>query len=138
MTGLVVYDTYTQFNALGQAIILLLIQIGGLGFMFVAITFSLFLGRRIITAATDDSDGVGQRNPQIGGIVRLMKKALLVTMILELTGAVILSFPLPYRSSVCGRVSGAAFFILFQPFATRALTFSAESSRSARPDALFR
>lgn len=91
VTGLVVYDTYTQFSFLGQAIILLLIQIGGLGFMFVAITFSLFLGRRI---------GLRQRSIlmesvsalKIGGIVRLMKKALIITLVLEVTGAVILAF----------------------------------------------
>lgn len=47
VTGLVLYDTWTQFSALGQLIILLLIQIGGLGFMTVAILFSFAIGRRI-------------------------------------------------------------------------------------------
>lgn len=90
VTGLVVYDTYTQFNFLGQAIILLLIQIGGLGFMFVAIMFSMFFGRRI---------GLRQRSIlmesvsalKIGGIVRLTKKAFVITVALELTGAVVLA-----------------------------------------------
>jgi trk system potassium uptake protein len=43
----VVYDTWMQFSYFGQAVILLLIQIGGLGFMSVAILFSLAVGRRI-------------------------------------------------------------------------------------------
>jgi trk system potassium uptake protein TrkH len=90
VTGLVVYDTYTQFNLLGQAIILLLIQIGGLGFMFVAITFSLFLGRRIsLRQRSILMESVSAL--KIGGIVRLTKKALIITLILELTGAVILA-----------------------------------------------
>ena len=41
VTGLVVYDTWTQFSVFGQTVILLLIQIGGLGFMAIAILFSL-------------------------------------------------------------------------------------------------
>lgn len=90
VTGLVVYDTYTQFNLLGQAIILLLIQIGGLGFMFVAITFSLLLGRRIsLRQRSILMESVSAL--KIGGIVRLTKKALVITLILELTGAVILA-----------------------------------------------
>lgn len=90
VTGLAIYDTYTQFNALGQLILLILIQIGGLGFMFVMIMFSMFLGRRI---------GLRERSIlmesvsalKIGGIVRLTKKALILTLIMEALGAVILS-----------------------------------------------
>ena len=90
VTGLVVYDTYTQFSLPGQAIILVLIQIGGLGFMFVAITFSLFLGRRIsLRQRTIMMESVSAL--KIGGIVRLTKKALIITLILELAGAIILS-----------------------------------------------
>ena len=47
VTGLAVYDTYTQFNFLGQFIIILLIQIGGLGFMGMAMTFSFLIGSKI-------------------------------------------------------------------------------------------
>jgi trk system potassium uptake protein TrkH len=90
VTGLVVYDTYTQFNLFGQAVILVLIQIGGLGFMIVAITISLFLGRKI---------GLRERSLlkdsfsslKIGGIVRLTKKALILTAAVETTGALILA-----------------------------------------------
>jgi trk system potassium uptake protein TrkH len=39
VTGLVVCDTWSQFTLFGQAVILLLIQIGGLGFMTVAVLF---------------------------------------------------------------------------------------------------
>lgn len=90
VTGLVVYDTYTQFNLFGQAVLLLLIQIGGLGFMIVAIAFSLFLGRKI---------GLRERSLlkdsfsslKIGGIVRLTRKALILTAVVETMGALILA-----------------------------------------------
>jgi trk system potassium uptake protein TrkH len=91
VTGLVVYDTYTQFTFFGQAVILLLIQVGGLGFMFVAILFSLFLGRRIgLRERSILMDSVSAL--KLGGIVRLTKKALIITVALEVTGAVVLAF----------------------------------------------
>ncbi len=91
VTGLIVYDTYTQFTLFGQVVILALIQLGGLGFMIVAIMFSLFIGRRI---------GLRERSllmesvsaPKLGGVVRLAKRALTVTVVTELLGAVILAF----------------------------------------------
>jgi trk system potassium uptake protein TrkH len=43
VTGLVVHDTYLYWSHFGQAVILLLIQIGGLGFMTMAILFSMIL-----------------------------------------------------------------------------------------------
>ena len=46
VTGLVVCDTFTTFTLFGQAVILALIQVGGLGFMMVAILFWIALGRR--------------------------------------------------------------------------------------------
>lgn len=39
VTGLVVYDTYSHFSVFGQTVIMLLIQIGGLGFMTIAAMF---------------------------------------------------------------------------------------------------
>ncbi len=89
VTGLVVYDTWTQFSGLGQAVILLLIQIGGLGFIAVAIMFSLTLGKRI---------GLYERSLltevvsslQIGGIVRLVRRMLIGTALFEVLGAALL------------------------------------------------
>lgn len=91
VTGLVVYDTYTQFTFWGQLIILLLIEIGGLGFMTVALLFSMALGRRI---------GLKERSllaetvsaMQIGGVVRLLRHVLLGTLFFEGAGAALLSF----------------------------------------------
>jgi len=47
VTGLVVVDTFTHWTIFGQVVILVLIQIGGLGFMTVITMISFFLHRKI-------------------------------------------------------------------------------------------
>ncbi len=90
VTGLVVYDTYTQFTLFGQTVILLLIQVGGLGFMTVATMFSMFMGRRIgLMERGIMKESIGTW--QVGGIVRMLKHVLIGTAILEGAGAVLLS-----------------------------------------------
>ena len=90
VTGLAVYDTYTQFTLFGQIVILILIQIGGLGFMIVAMMFSMLLGRRIsLRERAVLMDSVSALN--LGGVVRLTKKVLFITIFMELLGAAVLS-----------------------------------------------
>lgn len=90
VTGLVLYDTWTQFSYFGQAVILLLIQIGGLGFMAVAILFSLALGRRIgLRERSLLAEAVSSM--QVGGVVRLVRRMLIGTAIFEGAGAMILA-----------------------------------------------
>ena len=90
VTGLAVYDTYSQFTLFGQIVILVLIQIGGLGFMIVAMMFSMLLGRRIsLRERAVLMDSVSAMN--LGGVVRLTKKVLIVTICMELLGAAVLS-----------------------------------------------
>lgn len=91
VTGLVVFDTYTQWTVFGQLVILLLIQVGGLGFMTTITMFSFLLRRKI---------GLRERGllresvntMYIGGIVRLTKKILVGTLLFEGLGAILLSF----------------------------------------------
>lgn len=91
VTGLVLYDTYTQFTLFGQAVILLLIQIGGLSFMTLSILVSTMLHRRIgLHRRAVLMDTIGAL--QVGGVVRLTRRALLVTAVCEGTGAVLLTF----------------------------------------------
>ena len=91
VTGLVLYDTYTQFTLFGQVVILLLIQIGGLSFMTVSILVSLLLRRRIgLHRRSVLVDTVGAL--QVGGVVRLTRRALQVTAACEGTGALVLAF----------------------------------------------
>lgn len=90
VTGLVRVDTWAHWNLFGQIVILAMIQIGGLGFMTVSVVFSLIMGRKI---------GLRQRGlisesvnaMQMGGIIHLTKMILLGTLIVEGTGAVLLS-----------------------------------------------
>ncbi|MGC2873468.1 TrkH family potassium uptake protein [Ihubacter sp. mB4P-1] len=90
VTGLTIYDIFSQFNFLGQFIIIVLIQIGGLGFMGIAMTFSFLLGSRIgIFQRSVLMESVGTSH--IGGVVRLIRRMLLCTLFFEGIGAIIIS-----------------------------------------------
>lgn len=90
VTGLIRYDTWTQFSYFGQAVILLLIQVGGLGFMAVAILFSLAIGRRIsLRERSLLAEAISF--VQVGGVVRLIRRALIGTAVFEGVGAVLLA-----------------------------------------------
>lgn len=91
VTGLIRFDTYTHWSWVGKAIILCLIQIGGLGFMTMAISI-LVLTRKQIGIATRVVMQNSISAPQVGGIVKMTKKIFVGTAIIEGTGAVLLSF----------------------------------------------
>ncbi len=90
VTGLIVYDTATHWTLFGQTVIILLIQIGGLGVVTVALMIALIGKKRI---------GLRQRNlmqeaiaaPKVGGIVRLTGFIIKGTFLIELIGAVIMA-----------------------------------------------
>ncbi|HAS37378.1 MAG TPA: Trk family potassium uptake protein [Ruminococcaceae bacterium] len=89
VTGLVVQDTGSYWSAFGQAIILLLIQIGGLGVVTVAASFALLSGRKIsLMQRCTMQEAIAA--PKVGGIVRLTGFILKATLIFELSGAVIM------------------------------------------------
>jgi len=90
VTGLVVQDTATYWSSFGQAVLLILIQIGGLGVVTVAAGFTLLSGRRInLKGRTMMQDALSA--PQMGGIVKLTRKILLLTFGFELCGAALLT-----------------------------------------------
>ena len=94
VTGLTLQNTSEYWSGFGQLIILLLIQIGGLGVVTMTIAIVMASGQRI---------GLMQRStmqealsvPQLGGIVRILRFILKLTFSIELLGAVLL-FPLFY------------------------------------------
>lgn len=91
VTGLVVYDTGKYFSQFGQIVILLLIQIGGLGIMTVSTAFALLMGRNIdLKLKSVMSHVVGGTNRV--NILQLLKNIVLVTFVLELIGALLLFF----------------------------------------------
>ena len=90
VTGLVVHDTATWWSPFGQAVILLLIQIGGMGVVTIAVSIARVSGRKI---------GLMQRStmqeaiaaPKMGGIVRLTEFILKMTFAIELIGAAVMA-----------------------------------------------
>ncbi|MBR2990653.1 MAG: Trk family potassium uptake protein [Solobacterium sp.] len=89
VTGLTVYDTSSHWTLFGKIVLLLLIQIGGLGVITVAVAAFIITGRRIgIMQRTTMQDAISA--PQIGGIVRMTKHILIGTLMTEAAGAFLL------------------------------------------------
>ena len=90
VTGLVVFDTFRHWSIIGQLVILVLIQIGGMGFISIGVAFSMLLHKKI---------GLRQRDLmqesvnalEIGGIVRLFSVIIRGTFLIEGIGAVLLA-----------------------------------------------
>lgn len=90
VTGLIVYDTFTHWSLFGQLVIILLIQIGGLGFMTLSIMAVMLMRRKIhLRQRYIMQESVGA--PQVGGIVRMTRFIVFGTLLLEGIGAVLLS-----------------------------------------------
>lgn len=88
VTGLVVVDTYLHWSVFGRIIIITLIQIGGLGFMTLMTGFSMALNRQIsLRQRTLLKESIN--TPDIGGMVRLTRKILTGTLIVESLGTVV-------------------------------------------------
>jgi len=90
VTGLVVVDTATYWSMFGQAVILMLIQIGGMGVITIGLAIISASGKKI---------GLWQRStmqesisaPQVGGIVKLTGFIIKTALIIELIGAAALA-----------------------------------------------
>lgn len=90
VTGLVTVDTGTFWSVAGQAIIITLIQIGGLGFITIATLFMMLMRRRVGLRGKELMiESINSSN--IGGILRLTKKIIFGTLIFEGTGALVLT-----------------------------------------------
>ncbi|MGI5907820.1 MAG: TrkH family potassium uptake protein [Christensenellales bacterium] len=90
VTGLVVVDTGTTYSLFGQIVILLLIQTGGLGFMTIA-SLAFLLVRKRITLSERLIIKESLNQDQTAGVVRLVRRVLLLTFILEGVGMILLS-----------------------------------------------
>ena len=89
VTGLVVQDTATYWSWFGQGIILVLIQIGGLGVITIAVSFALLSGRKIsLMQRSVMQEAISA--PKVGGIVRLTGFVLKGTFLVEFTAAFIM------------------------------------------------
>lgn len=90
VTGLVVFDTGTYWSSFGKFVIMILIQIGGVGFMSLATLPLIFAGKKLSFSQrliVKDSLGIGVVN----GVVKYLKKILELVFLIEIIGAALLS-----------------------------------------------
>ncbi|TVQ19987.1 MAG: TrkH family potassium uptake protein [Spirochaetaceae bacterium] len=109
VTGLIVVDTAVVFTIGGQVVILLLIQIGGLGIMLLSF-FTIFVFRQRVSVENKllISYMLSERNMNaLGSAVR---RIILITFAIELAGALVL---LPLLAPSAGGPGRAVFFALF-------------------------
>lgn len=88
VTGLTVFDTWSQFNGFGQAVLLFLVQVGGLGIVTFTTGFTVLMRRKLsfkdMMLASENTGSGGLDVP------RLLKTILLFTLTAELIGALLL------------------------------------------------
>lgn len=90
VTGLVVQDTGTYWTGFGQLVIMLLIQIGGLGVVTVALSIAMLSGRKIsLMQRSTMQEAISAHH--VGGIVRMTGSILKIVFGTELVGAALLS-----------------------------------------------
>lgn len=89
VTGLVTFDTFTHWTTFGQVVILILMQIGGLGLMTLMTIFSLFVRKQL--TLSERSLFIYSTGSQVGSIKSVVKHVVLGTAIFELIGTILLS-----------------------------------------------
>lgn len=91
VTGLVVVDTGTYWSTFGKLVIMLLIQVGGLGFMTMATSIAIILGKKIsLRNRLIMQEALNQFS--ISGVIRLTRYIIMMTLGIEFAGAFLLSF----------------------------------------------
>ena len=90
VTGLVVVDTADYWSGFGQGVVLVLIQLGGFGFMTSATLFLLALGRRI---GLRERMLIGQSMglSRLGGLIRIVREMAIFTVVVEVAGVILFS-----------------------------------------------
>ncbi|MGN0468077.1 MAG: TrkH family potassium uptake protein [Acutalibacteraceae bacterium] len=90
VTGLVIHDTATYWSIFGQIVILFLIQIGGMGIVTVAVSVAAVSGRKIsLMQRSTMQEAISAHH--VGGIVRLTKFILKITLMIEIVGAALMT-----------------------------------------------
>lgn len=105
ITGLVVFDTFTYWSIPGQLIILTLIQVGALGIITLATFFSVILRKKLgikrMVLAQESINFFSYYD-----VLKLIKKIVLVTFLIELIGACLLSISFVSRYGPIGFYMG--------------------------------
>ena len=89
VTGLVLYDTWTHWNPLGQGVLLMLIQIGGLGLVTLTSFFNLVVGKKLgLRGMKLASESINSTS--FGDVPHLLRMIFTFTLTVESIGAVLL------------------------------------------------
>lgn len=90
VTGLIVVDTSIHWSIFGKVVIILLIQIGGLGFMAISASIAIIFGKKInLRQRILIKEALNQNH--LSGSVRLIMTVIKFTFIIEAVGALLLS-----------------------------------------------
>ncbi len=109
VTGLVVYDTGSDFTPFGQTVILVLIQMGGLGIMIFGSLFGLLVGRQLsLRQSLVLQDALSHQT--VGEIGRMIRFIVAITFAVEAIGAVLLY---PMSAGWADGTSGRVFYSVF-------------------------
>jgi trk system potassium uptake protein len=100
VTGLIVRDTGSDFTLFGQSVILVLIQLGGLGIMLFGTAVAMALGRGRLDSRATSTMAEMLSESQPGRVRRMMRFVILATLLLEAAGAAML-FPM-FRAAASG------------------------------------
>ena len=89
VTGLIVVDTATHWSFFGQLIILILIQIGGLGVIVIISIISIFIGQKInIIQRSTLQEALSVE--KVGGIIKFIFFVIKIVLVFEIGGAILL------------------------------------------------
>lgn len=90
VTGLVVTDTATTFTTFGEMVLMLLIQVGGLGIMTFSVIVALIIGKKIgLKERLLVQNSLNQF--RLSGIIQLVRLIIFTTFIIEFIGAMLLT-----------------------------------------------
>lgn len=101
VTGITIYDTYAHWSVFGQTVLMLLIQVGGIGFITFVTFFNLMIGRRLgLVKAHDAVEGFSMSG--LKQVKRLFGQLIIYSFAIEIVGAVLLMFALVPKYSGYG------------------------------------
>lgn len=113
VTGLIVYDTYTYWSVFGQVVIIMLIQIGGLGLLTFTAFFNLLIGKKLgFRGMQVASESVNSGT--VAELPHLLRMVVVVSLSVETVGALLLCTTFVPKYGLAG--IGISFFTAISSF----------------------
>ena len=126
VTGLIVVDTATAFSTAGQVIILILIQIGGLGIMIMTYFSRFVLGRKVSLEEKQRLSFVIS-DTEISGVLSTLKKIIYLTFSIEGCGAILLFLGIGITKGFSGSSAFSAVFHSISAFCNAGFSLFSDS-----------